>query len=90
MVVASSLRGWAGLGGGGRILAVAVARCDLWTQLLSLVSEEALPNKMSLSWDMLLSCDLVLMRILLTYTASLHPVNAQRLTGTTLSTPQYP
>lgn len=31
-------------------------------QLLSLVSEEALPNKMSLSWDMPLSCDLVLMR----------------------------
>lgn len=62
MVIASSLRGWAGLGSGGRILAVAVARCDLWIQLLSLVSEEALPNKMSLSWDMLLSCDLVLMR----------------------------
>lgn len=34
----------------------------LWVQLLSLVSEEALPNRMSLSWDMPLSCDLVLMR----------------------------
>ena len=48
--------------GRGRVLAVAVAGCVLWSQLLSLVSEEALPNKMSLSWDMLLSCDLVLMR----------------------------
>lgn len=36
--------------------------CVLWAQLLSLVSEEALPNKMSLSWDMLLSGDLVLRR----------------------------
>lgn len=49
-------------GRAGGVLAVAVAGCVLWAQLLSLVSEEALPNKMSLSWDMLLSCDLVLMR----------------------------
>lgn len=52
-----------GRGQGGQLLAVAVATGHvLWAQLLSLVSEEALPNKMSLSWDMVLSCDLVLMR----------------------------
>lgn len=62
IAIASSRRGQTGLGGVLVAAAVAVARCVLWPQFLSLVSEEALPNKMSLSWDMPLSCDLVLMR----------------------------
>lgn len=62
MAIASSRRGQTGLG-------VSWRRRRRWrwwgvssAQFLSLVSEEALPNKMSLSWDMPLSCDLVLMR----------------------------
>lgn len=63
MAIASSRRGQAGLGVSWR----QQRRWWWWrgvssAQFLSLVSEEALPNKMSLSWDMPLSCDLVLMR----------------------------
>lgn len=62
MAIASSRRGQTGLGVSWRRR----RRRRWWgvssAQFLSLVSEEALPNKMSLSWDMPLSCDLVLMR----------------------------
>lgn len=69
MVIASSRRGQTGLGVSWRWRRRRRRRRRRWrrrgvssAQFLSLVSEEALPNKMSLSWDMPLSCDLVLMR----------------------------